>query len=272
MTAVSDADFRRYQRIVFEEAGIRLGDTKRALLEGRLARRLRELELTSYSAYLERVRSDARERVRMLDLLVTNETSFFRESAQFAFLEQTLVPMWIAEAAAGKRPASLRVWSAGCATGEEPYSVAMLLHSLLDGWAISILATDLSTSALERAAVGIFPIARASAIPEDLLRRYVLRGIGDRAGVMKIGPEVRPLVEFRRGNLHDPTDVPEVQFDVVLCRNVLIYFDAEARRNAFDRLIAACRPGGHLFVGHAETLQGCPGVRVVQPTIWRRAA
>ena len=267
---VSVADFRRYQRFMLEEAGIQLGDSKRAMLEGRLARRMRELGLSSYGLYFERLRFDPRERVRMLDLLVTNETSFFRESAQFAFIERTLVPMWLAEAAAGKRRPSLRVWSAGCATGEEPFSAAMLLHSLLEGWTLSILATDLSTSALERAAEGIWPIAKASTIPEDLLRRYMLRGVGERAGVMKIDPELRPLVEFRRLNLHDPAQVPGEVFDLVLCRNVLIYFDAEARRNALARLIASCAPRGYLFVGHAETLQGCDGVRGVQPTIWRR--
>ncbi len=267
---VRDAEFRRYQKLMLEETGIHLGDSKRALLAGRLARRLRDLSLDSYGAYFERLRSDAAERVRMFDLLLTNETSFFREPAQFTFVAETLIPRWIAEAEAGERRRSLRIWSAGCATGEEPYSLAMLLRDALDEWSIEILATDLSTTALQCAAQGIWPIAKASAIPEKLLRRYMLRGVGERAGVMKIAPEIRPLVQFRRVNLHDPAQTPRGLFDLVLCRNVLIYFAEPARRQAVARLIASCAHGAYLFIGHAETLQGYEGVRGVQPMIWRR--
>lgn len=267
---VKDADFRRYQKLMLEETGIHLGDSKRALLAGRLARRLRDLSLESYGAYFERLRADAAERVRMFDLLLTNETSFFREPAQFTFVAESLIPTWTVEAEAGKRKRSLRIWSAGCATGEEPFSLAMLLRDALDEWSIDILATDLSTTALQCAAEGIWPIAKASTIPETLLRRYILRGVGERAGVMKIAPEIRPLVQFRRVNLHDPAQTPRGPFDLVLCRNVLIYFAEQARRQAVARLIASCARGGHLFIGHAETLQGYEGVRAVQPMIWRR--
>lgn len=267
---VHDADFRRYQRLVLEEAGIQLADSKRALLAGRLARRLRELSLESYGAYFERLRSDAAERVRMFDLILTNETSFFREPAQFTFIAESLIPRWIAEAEAGERRRSIRIWSAGCATGEEPFSLAMLLRDALVEWAIDILATDLSTVALERASEGIWPIAKASAIPEKLLRRYMLRGVAERAGMMRVAPEIRSLVQFRRVNLHDAAQTPRGPFDLVLCRNVLIYFAEQARRQAVGRLIASCSRGAYLFVGHAETLQGYEGVRGVRPMIWRR--
>jgi chemotaxis protein methyltransferase CheR len=270
--AISDGDFRRYQRLLREHAGIHLNESKRALLIGRLAKRLRELGMSGYGAYFERVMNDPAERVRMLDLLVTNETSFFREPAQFRYLESTLIPGWIDAAADGARRASLRIWSAGCATGEEPYSLAMLLGSRLEGWRIDILASDISTTVLRQAEEAVWPIAKAAAIPDELLRRYMLRGVGPRAGVMKAAPEIRSLIQFRRINLHQPADSPTGTFDLVLCRNVLIYFDEEARRHALRRLIAACAPGAHLLVGHAETLQGCEGVRPAAPTIWRRSA
>lgn len=268
---VGDAEFRRFQVLMLEEAGIQMGDSKRALLAGRLARRLRELGLTSYGKYFERLRSDHLERARMFDLLLTNETSFFREPAQFEFLSRSLIPRWIREADAGARPRSLRIWSAGCSTGEEPFSLAMLLHSELSTWSLEILATDLSNVALDQARGAVWPIGKAATIPETLLRRYMLRGVGERAGTMKIAAELLPLVQFRSVNLNDPSQLPSGPFDVVLCRNVLIYFAADTRRRTIERLIDACSYGGHLFVGHAETLQGYDGIRPVQPTIWRRS-
>jgi chemotaxis protein methyltransferase CheR len=270
--AISDAEFRRYQRFVYEQTGIHLGDTKRALLVGRLAKRLRELSMPSYDAYLQRLVADPAERVRMVDLVVTNETSFFREPAQFQYIENTLLPFWRAAFSEGKRAAALRIWSAGCATGEEPFSLAMLLASHLQDWRIDILATDISTTALRRAEEAVWPISRASTIPDDLLRRYMLRGVGPRAGVMRAADEIRALIQFRRINLHAPAETPAGTFDLVCCRNVLIYFEKDARRQALRRLVSACAPGAYLFVGHAETLQGCEGVRPAVPTIWRRTA
>jgi chemotaxis protein methyltransferase CheR len=267
---VADADFRRYQKLMLQEAGIHMGDTKRALLVGRLSRRLRELGIESYGTYCDLVHTDRMERARMLDLLLTNETGFFREPAHFDFLRTDLIPRWKTDAEAQKRERRVRIWSAGCATGEEPYSLAMLLHDALDGWTIQILATDLSTAALQQAREGVWPIARAGTIPEALLRRYMLRGVGPRAGLMSVVPELRSLLDFQCVNLNEPAQFPRTPFDLVFCRNVLIYFAADTRRRAIERLIASCDRGGWLFVGHAETLQGYEGIRVARPTIWRR--
>jgi chemotaxis protein methyltransferase CheR len=206
----------------------------------------------------------------MIDLVVTNETSFFREPAQFHYIDNILIPSWRAAAAEGKRDAALRVWSAGCATGEEPFSLAMLLASRLGEWRIDILASDISTTALQKAEDAVWPIGKAAAIPDDLLRRYMLRGIGPRSGFMQASPEIRSLIQLGRINLHAPAEMPTGGFDLVCCRNVLIYFEAEARRQALRRLVSACASGAYLFVGHAETLQGCEGVRAAAPTIWRR--
>ena len=268
---IPDGEFRRFQRFMLEETGILLADSKRALFTGRLARRLRQLGLTSYRHYYERLHTDPGERAQMFDLLLTNETSFFREPAQLEYLSSALISRWTAEADARRRRRSLRVWSAGCATGEEPFSVAMLLDERLADWSVEILATDLSTIALRQAREGMWPIGKAGDVPNALLRRYMLRGIAERAGTMKIDEALRSTVRFERINLNDPSQWPRGPFDLILCRNVLIYFAEDARRRAVDRLIARCAAGGYLFVGHAETLQGYRGLEPVRPTIWRRS-
>ena len=196
---------------------------KKALLTGRLSRRLRELGLTSFGEYLRRVEADERERVRMLDLITTNETRFFRESKQFGLLESDVLPRWAAEGVEGKRPRRIRAWSAGCSTGEEPYSLAMLLLShFRRDWDMEILATDLSTRVLERARTAVWPLSRSQEIPPAFLRAFMLRGTGPEDGKMKAGPEVRALVRFEHLNLNDASYRVPGPFDLILCRNVLI--------------------------------------------------
>ena len=266
--------FRQYQRLVLEEAGIHLTDAKRALLVGRLGRRLRELGLTSYGEYLARVVEDDRERARMLDAIATNETRFFREPKQLDFLKDEVFPAWAREGALGTRPRRVRVWSAGCSTGEEPYSIAMLLLSAFPaGWELGVLATDLSTKALERARAGVWALERSAQIPPPFLRSFMLRGTGPEEGRMKAGRELRDLVTFRRVNLAAERWDVEGTFDVVLCRNVLIYFDAAGKRRAVGRLLGHVAPGGYFLVGHAETLNGlADGVTPVRPSIYAPGA
>src|SRR5438067_13179774 len=159
---ITTRDFRRFQALVQGEAGIFLSDQKRALLVGRLAPRLRALELPSFAAYYERVWSDREELVRMIDALCTNETHFFREPKQFAFLEQQVLPAWQAAADAGARAKRVRVWSAGCSTGEEPYSIARMLAWHLPGWFVELLASGLSSALSQRGAAGVWAIACAA--------------------------------------------------------------------------------------------------------------
>ncbi len=274
MKPISTRVFRRFQSLVLEEAGIHLTDVKRALLVGRLGRRLRELGLTSFDDYLARVVEDADERVRMLDAIATNETHFFREPKQLDFLKDAVFPRWAREGAEGSRPRRLRVWSAGCSTGEEPFTVAMLLLSAFPaGWDLSVLATDLSTKALARARAAVWPVGRAAEIPSPLLRSFMLRGTGPEDGRMKAGPEMRALVEFRRLNLAAPRWDVEGPFDVILCRNVLIYFDAEGKRRAIGRLLDHLAPDGFFLVGHAESLNGITDrVRPSRPSVYAAAA
>src|SRR5436305_7296133 len=160
MQVLTTREFRLFQSLVHREAGIFLSDQKRALLVGRLTPRLRALSLPSFGAYYDLVSADRDALAQMIDSICTNETAFFREPKQFAFLENEVLPAWRAAAARGERTKSVRAWSAACSTGEEPYSIAMLLAAALPGWSIEVLASDLSTKALDAAASGLWPIER----------------------------------------------------------------------------------------------------------------
>ncbi|MBN1208514.1 MAG: protein-glutamate O-methyltransferase CheR [Myxococcaceae bacterium] len=267
-----DRVFRGYQQLIYSEAGIHLGSHKKALLVGRLSRRLRELGGTSFSAYLRRVEEDPEERVRLLDALCTHETRFFREPRHFRFLEDEVLPRWRAQGTPGAGTRRVRVWSAGCSTGEEAFSLAMVLRFHLpaeEGWQIEILATDLSTRILERARETLWPVEKAREIPTHYLKAFMLRGTGSQEGRMKAGPELRSLVRFQRVNLNEEHYPVMGQFDLLFCRNVFIYFDAASRARALDRLLGHLAPQGYFFVGHAESLSSLAHrVRAVQPTIY----
>ncbi|HEX9052953.1 MAG TPA: protein-glutamate O-methyltransferase CheR [Anaeromyxobacter sp.] len=270
---VSDEEFARYQALINREAGIWLAPVKKALLVGRLARRLRELGISSYGAYYEQVERDEAERIRMLDAICTNETHFFREPRHFEFLEDRVYPAWRAEADAGRRPRRVRVWSAACSTGEEPYTIAMsLLAAFPSGWELDVLASDLSTKVLDRASAGIWPIEKAHEIPEPHLRAFMLKGFGEQEGLMKAAPELRAVVRFARVNLVGEA-LPAGPFDLVFCRNVLIYFDRASKIRVVDRLVERLDPRGYLFLGHAESLGGfTTRARPVVPTVYGPAA
>jgi len=264
----SERDFALFQRLIREQAGICLTAGKKDLLVARLQKRLRVLGVPSFKAYYARVVDDAAERARMLDCIATNETHFFREPQQLAFLSQRVLKQLQRQAAEGRRERRVRAWSAGCATGEEPYTLAMLLRHQLaaeDGWQIEILATDLSSRAIERGVDGCYPLARAAEIPEPYLKTYMRKGVRSREGWISVGPTIRSLVRFERQNLcADP--YPKGPFDLVSCRNVLIYFDAETRGRVVGRLVDCLGPSGLLLLGHAESLTGSrQGLRCAGP-------
>jgi chemotaxis protein methyltransferase CheR len=274
---LSDKEFLLLRALIYREAGIHLTSAKKALVVARLGRRLRTLGLGSFGAYYELVSGPegAAERVHMLDAISTNETSFFRENKHFDFIEREVLPRWQEEAAANRRPRYVRAWSAGCSSGEEPYSLAMVLLRHLPpsaGWHIDILATDLSTRVLERARAGCWPIAKAEAIPGEYRRAFMLRGVGEREGIMKVGPELRAVVRFAQLNLRADSYLAPHNCDLVFCRNVLIYFDQTTRAHITGRLIDHLQPGGYLFLGHAETLHtlGVSEVVTVMPTVYLR--
>ncbi len=269
--AVSERDFLRFQALIHREAGIWLAPVKKALLVGRLARRLRELGLQSYGHYFELVVEDAAERIRMLDAICTNETHFFREPRHFEYLTDKVFPAWRAEADAGKRARRVRVWSAACSTGEEPYTLAMVLLSAFPaGWELEVLASDLSTKVLDRAAAGVWPLEKSKEIPEEHLKTFMLRGFGAQEGLMKAGPEIRALVRFARVNLVGDDWPAGPPFDLVFCRNVLIYFERQAKITVVERLVDRLDARGFLFLGHAESLGGfTTKARPVLPTVYQ---
>ena len=275
--SVSPALFQKFQKLIYAETGIWLGSSKTALLCGRLFRRLRTLEITSLQNYYELVSQPEQhqERARMIDAITTNETRFFREPRQFEFLVQRVFPRWHADAERGLRPKRVNIWSAGCSSGEEPYTVAMLLAKHLpaeQGWDARILATDISNRVLEKACKGIYPVPRSTELPKDLLHTFMLRGIADRQGEMKVKAEIQQMVEFRRLNLDQESDRVEGPFDAIFCRNVLIYFDAASKQRVVTSLVGHLVANGILFVGHAENLNAVsPELRSLEPTIYTRA-
>jgi chemotaxis protein methyltransferase CheR len=252
-------ELRQLRKLVYDEAGIHLPDAKLALVEARLARRLRELGMHSYEQYCELVLAPEGEgeRVQMLDCITTNETHFFREVKHFDYLEAVVFPRWQAQAEAGERQRRIRAWSAACSTGEEPYTLAMCLLSTFpseSGWHLDILASDISTRVLRRAHSATWPIDKAKEIPEKYLKRFMLRGFGEHEGELRCGPELRSLVRFSRINLSTPPYPIAGQLDLIFCRNVLIYFDAASRAKVIDALLDRLSPTGFLIVGHSESL------------------
>lgn len=265
LAPLSDRDFARVQRLLERVAGIRLGPTKRALVFGRLAARLRELGLHDYGAYLDLVETDSRngELDKLLDRLTTNETHFFREPRHFDLLRQALRDKrW------PHRP--LRVWSAACSSGEEPYTLAMVLAEELGAHGWEILGSDINTQVLAEANRGIYRLQRLKDVPEPLVKRYCLKGVRSQAGYFAVGSALRQNVRFRRINLHEA--LPEIgDFDIIFLRNVMIYFDEPVKRQVVKRLAARLRPGGYLFIGHSETLNGLSSELVpVQTTVYRK--
>jgi chemotaxis protein methyltransferase CheR len=268
--------FGKFQRLIHQETGIWLGDSKSALLCGRLSRRLRALQIPTLAQYYDLVtRLDQQEeRVSMVDAITTNETRFFRDPRHFEFLEARAIPRWRAEAQQATRSKTVRLWSAGCSSGEEPYSLAMLFRRHLpaeQGWNVSILATDLSTRMLAHARAGIYSLTRSADIPEPLLRDYMLKGNAQHEGQMKVMPEIQAMVDFRKLNLIQDPYPPDAHFDVILCRNVLIYFDLQSKQKTIERLTHCLARNGLLFVGQAENLSSVRSqLKILAPAVYAR--
>lgn len=250
-----DQDFSRIQALAKDHAGIHLSSAKRELVYARLARRLRQLGLKRFSQYcdlLERDGSGA-EIESFSNAITTNLTSFFRESHHFAYLKTRFLPTWRSNASSGS---SIRIWSAGCSTGEEPYSIAMTALAELapaEASRLKILATDVDTQVLGKAAGGIYPVDKADAFTPGMLERFWLRGRGSQEGYMRASSALRSAIDFRRHNLVSHP-VPDRNFDIVFCRNVMIYFDPPTQLAVYQKFAEALKPGGLLMVGHSEGL------------------
>jgi len=266
---LEDNEFRKIAKLVMDTAGIVLSEKKRALIHGRLGRRLRALGLADFGQYCRLLETDRgdQERANLINAVTTNHTSFFREKHHFDYLTKVVLPKLVESNAAARR---IRIWSAGCSSGEEPYTIAMTLrghHPPLTGWNVKILATDLDTNVVSHAATGVYAEDRIEGIPDTYRKRYVTR---HRDGHAMMKDELRELITFAHLNLLGewPMSGP---FDLIFCRNVVIYFDKPTQRRLFDRYAEMLRPDGWLFIGHSESLLNVTDrFEPVGRTIYRR--
>ena len=235
-------------------AGISLSNAKRELVYGRIARRIRALKLPGFDAYCTLLEKHPEQELGyFINAITTNLTAFFREDHHFDFLSDTLVPYWMRTR--GPKP-KIRIWSAGCSTGEEPYSIAMTLHESLPASAAreaSILATDIDTNVLEHGATGVYDFERVQHMEPSRLKRFFKRGRGPNESKVRVVPELQPNIEFRHLNLMSAWPV-QGPLDLIFCRNVVIYFDKPTQRKLFQRFAEVLAPDGYLIIGHSESL------------------
>ncbi len=264
---MTDRDYEAIQSIAYELTGISLSEHKKNMIYGRLARRLRKLRTERFSSYIEMIKKkDSPEQNEFVNAITTNLTSFFREGHHFDYLKNTIIPKLMTKNVSTKR---IRIWSAGCSTGEEPYSIAMVLKSFasLSNWDVKILATDLDTNVLDTGKAAIYSMDRADSVPEDYRKYLQCKNDNDKVRIKK---NVSSLIRFNPLNLmHDwPIKGP---FDVIFCRNVVIYFDVETQRKLFDRYADIMKEDGCLFIGHSESLHNITNRFIsVGRTIYRR--
>ncbi len=268
---ISDHEFGLFRDLIYRETGITLKEVKRSLVVSRLGKRLRALGLSSFGEYYSVIKlgdASGDELRRMINCITTNKTSFFREAQHFDFLKERLVEM-----ARCEMTGSLRIWSCACSSGEEPYTLSITASQALaarPGWDVRILATDIDTDILAKAKAGIYEAESIDTLDRALVRRYFLRGKGHSEGLVMVKPEVRKMVVFERLNLIEDSWPIRDRFDVIFCRNVIIYFDRETQKRLFERLVRHLKPDGLLFVGHSESLYWMSDVlEPVQHTIYR---
>jgi len=254
----TDRDFYYISRLVGDRVGIDLPETKRELIYGRLAKRLRKLGLSSFSQYCVLLEEgNELEFTNFINAITTNVTSFFRENHHFDYLAKVLLPKLVKEKS-GSSDHVLRIWSAGCSSGKEPYSIAMVLNECMPDishWDVKILATDLDSNILDIGRTGIYPVDQIEGLSEKRCSRWLQGGRGANKGMVKINDELKELISFRQLNLIDNWPLSKL-FDIIFCRNVTIYFDKIRRENIINRFANQLTTDGHLFVGHSESLFG----------------
>jgi chemotaxis protein methyltransferase CheR len=255
--SLSNGDFARLRKLIHARSGIHLGESKRTMLESRLRRRIRSLNLGSYRKYCDYLfGADGlrEEMVHFIDVVTTNKTDFFREPDHFRLLVQKAIPDLLARA----RPARpLVFWSAGCSTGEEPYTLAMVLTEYAGahpGFAFKVLATDISTAVLAKAERGVFSEDQVRPVPPELRKRYFMRSRDPASGLVRVVPELRQTIEFRSLNFMDDDFGMSERVDALFCRNVIIYFERPIQEQVLQKLSRHLVPGGYAFMGHAESL------------------
>jgi chemotaxis protein methyltransferase CheR len=273
--SLSASDFERIRALIYQEAGINLTAEKKTMTEMRLRRRLSSLELSSCSEYCEHLFGPGgreTELIHLIDAVTTNKTDFFREPGHFDYLLSRALPD-LASLHGARRKAL--IWSAGCSTGEEAYTLAMLLDEYAQsrpGFQFSILATDISTAVLDKARLGVFKSEHVAPVPPGFQRKYFMRSRNPGSDLMRVVPELRAQVEFRRINLMDADYGLQAPPEVIFCRNVIIYFDRATQVRLLDKLVRRLMPGGYFFAGHSESLHNMNlPLLPVAPSVYRKA-
>jgi len=262
---ISDSEFQWFRAFIYENVGINLSNEKKTLVTSRLSKRLRHHSLRTFKEYYDLVMASSLggERQIVIDLLTTNETYFFREPKHFSFLKTEILAKW-------KGGKTFRVWSAASSTGEEAYSIAMLLDDVLGHNPWEIFGSDISSRVLKKAQLGHYQQQRIDGIPKAYLHKYCLKGVGEQEGTLLIDKKLRKKVTFASVNLKRPLGNLG-PFDIIFLRNVLIYFDSETKKQIIKQLVEELHPEGYLFIGHSESLKGIhDGLKSVIPTVYRK--
>ena len=262
---LTEKEFKLFQKLIYDTAGISMSEAKKALISNRLAKRIRFFQLNSYLEYYNLIHGDSHpeEKQILIDLLTTNETYFFREQIHFDFLKNEILK--------DTKPRKMfRVWSAASSSGEEAYSIAMILAEKLGTSPWEIIGSDISTRILEKARRGVYLIDKSTGIPQNYLKQYCLKGVKSQEGMLKISNALKKNVHFYQINLNEPH--PDLgKFDVIFLRNVMIYFDTETRKKIISNIMQSMEKDGFLFIGHSETLFGITDqLKSVKPTIYKR--
>ena len=250
----SDRDFNKVRQFVLNETGITLSEGKKNMVYGRLSRRLRQLGLNSFTKYIDLASEEkSEERGNFINAITTNLTSFFREEHHFEYLKNVVIPHLLIKNAGARK---IRAWSAGCSTGEEPYSISIALHEAIpdiDSWDVKILATDLDTNVLAHAKAGVYDAERINGISPARSKKWFQKGKGAHEGSVRVSPQLQSLITFKQLNLMKewPMKGP---FDFMFCRNVIIYFEKDTQRTLFARYSKLLVSDAHLFLGHSESL------------------
>ena len=273
-TKMTAEEFRKLSSFITEHTGIKMPEAKKVMLQSRLQKRLRYLDMNSFKEYVEYVFSEdgiQNELIHMLDVVSTNKTDFFREPVHFEFLEKTLLPEYVNNFPLN-RP--LKIWSAGCSSGEEVYTIAITISEFINnhpGLNYSIFGTDISTEILRRAVNAIYKEEKINNIPIELKKKYFLKSKDRTKKLVRIVPELRNKANFARMNLMDSAYDVKDTFDVIFCRNVLIYFNREIQESVINKLTRKLRTGGYFFIGHSESIMGMDvPLKQIKPTIFQR--
>ncbi len=267
----TDRHFDNFRKMVSEHTGIALSDAKRELVYGRLTRRLRKLSLDNFDDYTNYILENSEDELsNFINAVTTNLTSFFREDHHFRYLADKLIPELLHRNRASRR---IRVWSAGCSTGEEPYSIAITLRESIpdiDNWDVRILATDIDTNVISKGENGIYDEERITGLSSGRIKQWFFKGSNKQAGKVRVKPELQQMITFKQLNLMTEWPMKGL-FDILFCRNVVIYFDKPTQKVLFERFTGQLTEDAHMFIGHSETLYNVSErFQLLGKTIYRR--